>query len=732
VRSRYHFSSENSAQGTVSKAKTGLFPFFVLLETVQVPSSPFYTPLLTVCSPYFDSYACFLDLSIAERWAIEFDGTREEAEDKASQFALAQGLDYHGRIGVLNAFEFSFPGHSESAKRDALALTRTMLQSISSESEGKEPKHPITELQEIYEQTRRAYLMKESSSKKGAHSSLADEFGILWAQEQVPKAYEKRDSAIAFSDPLYPQQYHLHRVTPTTATLNVTGAWDSGINGNGVTIAIVDDGLQHIHPDISPNYHPEGSYNFDFNRADPSPNSMTADYHGTSSAGVAASRDDGTACGVGVAYRAGLSGIAILQNDALDDIKESRALQYALSVNHIYSNSWGPPDGGNGFAAPGTLTKQAISLGVRSGRNGKGAIYVWAGGNGGSRDNCNYDGYASSRLVVTVGAVDSTGHKSSFSEECAALLVVAPSASNPQSYIRTTDLLGSYGRAGGDCNLAFSGTSAACPAIAGVVALILQANPSLSWLDVQRVLIETAIKNDPSSTSWQQNGAGFWHSHSYGFGLADASAAVQRAKTLLQTELSMDREISLNYEIPKAIPWTNTPSGPGTIVRIPVVEKVVIHHVELFIDDLRTADSGRLDVVLTSPMGTKSVLAVQHQRNAPNLRKWTFTSRRLWGETSDGNWVLSIGDSNLQGSLNSFTLRIWATPTAEISTSIFRVLEGDVFTPDWAPVRLIEEPVHDNNPAPSERPVASGIGPCIPANFVLTVLSLSLSHILFM
>lgn len=609
----------------------------------------------------------------------------------AQTFATLTGLDYHGRIGELNAFEFSFPEDAQLGFKELLSGTRAMLKAISESNPfSRGPTHVLKDLSHLYAHAENFYASQTVSSLPSLIKDFAVRHGISWAEEQVGKVFDKRSAAVSFSDPLYNAQYHLHRYTSMLSTLNVSGAWDMGYTGAGVVIAIVDDGLQHIHPDIQANYHPESSYNFDYERSDPSPSNSVSDYHGTSSAGVAAARDDGATCGVGVAYRAGLSGVVILQKDQLLDTKEARALQYALSVNHIYSNSWGPTDGGVSFSGPGALTNQAIDLGIRTGRNGLGAIYVWAGGNGGQPDNCNYDGYASKRQVVTVGAVDASGVKSSFSEECAALLVVAPSASNERSFIRTTDLLGRAGRnQGGDCHTTFSGTSAACPAVAGVVALVLEANPALTWLDVQRILMETAIRTDPRSNTWAQNGSGRWVSHYYGFGLADTYSAVQLAKSMKErNEPSMTEEIVVNYQNADLVSFVVDPNNANRFVanfEIPVTESVVLHHVEVVVDNIQTRDAGRLSIQLKSPSGFVSVFTKPHRTNAANLRKWTFTSRLLWGESSAGTWTFSVADSAI-GTIQSFSLRIWATPNIAVPQNVFKRKAGNEYLPIDTPI----------------------------------------------
>src|SRR5690606_31211367 len=77
----------------------------------------------------------------------------------------------------------------------------------------------------------------------------------------------------------------------------------------------------------------------------------------------------------------------------------------------------------------------------------------------------------------------------------------------------------------------FGGTSSSAPLVSGIIALMLDANPSLTARDVQHILVHTARKNHPASTSWNVNGAGHDVSHLYGFGAVDAGAAVAAAQS---------------------------------------------------------------------------------------------------------------------------------------------------------------------------------------------------------
>jgi kexin len=63
----------------------------------------------------------------------------------------------------------------------------------------------------------------------------------------------------------------------------VSGVWKEGVNGAGVTVAVVDDGVERLNPDLSSNYDAHGSYDYNDKDSDPSPN-LKAKYdnsHGT-------------------------------------------------------------------------------------------------------------------------------------------------------------------------------------------------------------------------------------------------------------------------------------------------------------------------------------------------------------------------------------------------------------------------------------------------------------------
>jgi subtilisin-like proprotein convertase family protein len=291
---------------------------------------------------------------------------------------------------------------------------------------------------------------------------------------------------------------------------------------------------------------------------------------------------------------------------------------------------------------------------VNKGRDGKGSIYVWAGGNGRSqKDNCNYDGYANSRFTIAIGAVDYMGKQAYYSEDCAALIACAPSSGSSKA-ISTTDLLGSSGASSGDCTPNFGGTSAAAPLVAGVVALVLEANPELGWRDVQHIFVNTSRLVDGGDSGWWTNGAGFHHNHKYGFGLVDATAAVESAKTHTNfPEIQLAASPVAN--VGKAI---NDFSPVESVIMIG--SQMIVETVEITFT-AQHRYRGDLYITLKSPKGTVSVLQEPHSDRTANIDAWTYTTVRCWGEQAMGEWTLHVEDKQAPntGTWTSWQLNVY-------------------------------------------------------------------------
>ncbi|XP_070827212.1 proprotein convertase subtilisin/kexin type 7 [Chaetodon trifascialis] len=481
---------------------------------------------------------------------------------------------------------------------------------------------------------------------KGVHPGdvLAAHPQVLWHSQERVLSRSKR--SMAFNDPRYPKQWHLHNDLSKGMDINVTGVWERNITGRGVTVVVVDDGVEHTHQDIQPNYSPEGSYDLNSNDPDPMPHpdDRSDNHHGTRCAGEIAAVPNNSFCAVGVAYGSKVAGIRVLDGPLTDSL-EAIAFNKHYQVNDIYSCSWGPDDDGHTVDGPHPLGKAALQHGVIAGRQGFGSIFVVASGNGGQyNDNCNYDGYANSIYTITVGAVDEKGRKPFYAEECASMLAVTfSSGNNKLRSIVTSDWSMQQGTG---CTEGHTGTSAAAPLAAGMVALMLQVRPCLSWRDVQHIITFTATKCD-NAADWRLNGAGFYHSHQHGFGLLNAWRLVNAAKVWESVPFLVSYQSSvIKEEAP-------IPTYSDELTRTWIVSAAdlrqsgmkTLEHVAVTVT-INHPCRGNLEVVLVCPSNMTSVIGARRaiDRDPAGYQDWTFSTVRCWGERAEGQYTLKISD----------------------------------------------------------------------------------------
>ena len=480
-------------------------------------------------------------------------------------------------------------------------------------------------------------------------------------------------------DPLFTDQWHLQNTGQAGGIagedINVAGVWAAcgsaaTCRGEGIRIAIVDDGLEIAHEDLMANVASALSYDYLTGGTDP-----TGGAHGTSVAGVAAARDFNGRGGRGVAPRANMVAYNLLAASTASN--EADAATRGTPNVHVNTNSWGPTDGAGTLDASSALWRTAIDTGLSNGRDGKGTIYLWAAGNGaiGSTacptcvDNANYDGYANYYAVIAVCAVGDDGKKAAYSERGANLVLCAPSLGRDNHGITTTDRTATLGYNAGDApdytdgnyTNTFNGTSAATPIAAGAVALMLQANPNLGWRDIRLILAQTARKNDASNSEWAVNAAGYSINHNYGFGVIDTQAAVTAAATWTNVGLEINHTTALlTPALP--IPDNNGAEVSDTILvggsginKIEAIEVTV---------SATHAYSGNLEITLTGPTGTRSVLAEAHDCVADictPYNAWVFSTVRHLGEAANGPWTLTIKDlaSSNTGTFQSWQLKFY-------------------------------------------------------------------------
>ena len=521
-----------------------------------------------------------------------------------------------------------------------------------------------------------------------------------YAQSQPPQS--------AGTDPLYLTQWYLKNTGRLTGysglaageDLQVENVWASGLRGENIRVAVVDDGLEVTHQDLAPNVVEGASYNYvndgSWQRGSPWPLPCYANqFHGTAVGGVVAARDGNSLGGRGVAPRTSLVGYNAMATDRDSDMLD--ALVRDQARNHIYNNSWGAEDNGQ-FSAPTSEAAYAGTIlnGLRNGRNGLGSIYTFAGGNGGAKgDYSVLDGNVNVLGTIPVCATNAAGKRAPYSEPGPNLLVCAPSSDMGQENgsslpdVTTTALRNDY-------LTTFNGTSAATPMVSGVVALMLQANPNLTWRDVPLVLAKSARQVDPANTGWTNYG-GYHYNHEYGFGVVDATAAVQLARSWQSVGGSSTLRqcgpysATVNQAIPETTPVSDAllqnpfadASGLSKAAINGLTSRISaagcgIQHIE-HVDVVLTAtddtgarahpSAGDLQITLTSPNGQTSTLTTPHlcyntsgqRTNCQGLVDFSFGISRHLEEPAisgtSGDWTLVAADRRTG---NTGRLRNWS------------------------------------------------------------------------
>lgn len=477
------------------------------------------------------------------------------------------------------------------------------------------------------------------------------------------------------NDPLLPQQWHLHNTGQAGGRagedVRALAAWSASGKGEGVRLAVVDDAIETLHEDLFPNLVTFRNY-----RPDAAPDTHplpchAGDDHGTAVAGVAAARDGNGRGVAGVAPRVELAAYNALSTNSEADVAD--ALRRAGDITAIYNNSWGSPDERGTINRSGSNFRNAVLDGTRLGRGGLGAVYVFPAGNGGAagRDNSNYDGYVNGRAVISACAVDINGRAPSWAESGANILVCGMSDSPG---ITTTDVRNTY-------QSGFSGTSASTPMVAGVAALVLQANPLLSWRDVRLILATTARKNDAADGDWRANAASpplFVHPQ-YGFGVVDAEAATARAKSWQSVGTSESLKscsfvhtpgLALRDQAPAVTDTIAVGADTCAITRIEFVEigfsashsysgdlQIELQRNDPASPAARLADAR---VCLADPPIDNTVVSCGSYA-AEDADGWVFGSVRNLDEPAQGEWTLSVRDlqDGDEGTWTRWSLTIW-------------------------------------------------------------------------
>ncbi|MBE0523525.1 MAG: S8 family serine peptidase [Methanosarcinales archaeon] len=253
--------------------------------------------------------------------------------------------------------------------------------------------------------------------------------------------------------------------------INATDVWDMGFNGTGINVSIIDTGINYSHPDLQANY--KLGYDFVNNDQDP----MDDEGHGTHVAGtVSGTGVEGYK--TGVAPGANLFAAKVLDSDGdgnYSDIIEGVGWSVANGADVVSLSFGGPHESSMTAMVNNTIAAGVLPV-IAAGNDGR---------NGSSTIMCPGDEIN----ATTVGATDSNDNNASFSSigpvNLSSETYIKPDVVAPGLKILSTSWLGGY--------INKSGTSMATPHVSGAAALILQAYPDMSPLEVKQLLEYTAV-----------------------------------------------------------------------------------------------------------------------------------------------------------------------------------------------------------------------------------------------
>jgi len=604
-----------------------------------------------------------------DKWAVHVKGGTAAAD----AVAQAHGFRNLGKIGSI-ADHYHFQHRCDGSGGGCIPRTQH-----SGEHTDRLLKHPHVHWAE---QQRKRHRSRRSIIPNRRYSTAAlvdNATGIASAQ---------RTRRMAVPDPLWDRQWYLHGNKEND--INVQPAWDKGYTGHGVVVTVVDDGIEHTHPDLHDNYDPEASTDINGGDDDPFPNEADPiNKHGTRCCGeIASLRND--KCGIGIAFGCKIGAVRMLDGDVTDSV-EAHSLSLAPQHIDIYSNSWGPNDDGRTIEGPASLAQRAIEDGITFGRGGKGSIYVFASGNGGSSgDSCNCDGYCNSIYTIAIGAVTEDNNKPYYTEPCSATLAVTySSGSGRQRSITTVDLHNG-------CTSSHSGTSAAAPLAAGIFALVLEANPALTWRDLQHLVVRTSRQVDGSDSSWHTNAAGRRFSTKYGYGSLDTAALVDAAE-----RWTLVGNVIVSHVEARSADMTSDLTGAITIGEDSTLIRE-LEHVQVTVD-LATTRRGNTRVHITCPSGTKSeLMPYRYKDSSGQSLQWTFMTVECWDESPLGTFTIeATTKQGARATLRSWSITLHGTALGTASGSNTGATASPSSQPSTQPSRAPTE--HPTTAAPTTR-----------------------------
>lgn len=490
------------------------------------------------------------------------------------------------------------------------------------------------------------YIRAYATNAEGVAYSSVVSFKTL---EFAPK-----DKLTGF-DPFYKDQWYLENTGQfggkVGIDVNVKSVWEQGYLGTGISIGILDDPVDHTHPDLKDNITAERVKDFGM---------QPCSGHGTNVAGVIAARDNGIGI-QGIAPRATLYSYGVITGSGSENTASFYAniAKACNSSEHttiaVYNGSIGTVD--QTYNAPNQAIYAAFEKVTRAGFGGLGSSLVFAAGNGGAFGFANNSFLLNHYATIAVNSVVKTGEILSVlgGQRGANLWLLGPTALGSSDKYITTDPVGDCG-VKGNYKDPFGATSGAAPMVTGTVALLRQINPKLTWRDVKLILAESANKTPTGGQTYKVTGKMYsnpskdqMYESTSGFGIVDATAAMNLAKkwTLLPPMKTFEAETKTEVDArAKNVFHTSPLTVSGSTVSY-------IESVTIIMTVEKSAEATVLnewDLQLISPDGKESIMYYNPGVGSLKISyldtdtdtMYLLANNFLGSKAINGNWQLKI------------------------------------------------------------------------------------------
>ncbi|MBW4610599.1 MAG: S8 family serine peptidase [Hassallia sp. WJT32-NPBG1] len=365
-------------------------------------------------------------------------------------------------------------------------LSFTPVSSVNSFNEQDNYNFPLGSHSSFNTATNDVQMLDSSTTANSQNYNYTDGYGLINAADAVSKAAGKN----TFAD-----VPNLGGNNWGADLVKAPEAWAKGYTGEGVVVAVVDTGVDRNHDDLKDNIwtnskeiadngkdddgngYVDDVYGWNFNGSDN--NTLDVAGHGTHVSGTIAGENNNFGV-TGIAYDAKIMPVKVL-----DDSGSGSYDAIAQGIRYAADNGANVINLSLGGDYPNSGLESALKY-----ASSKGAIVVMAAGNE-SGLQPGYPARYANETGIAVGAVDKNNQLANFSNLA---------GFQPLTYV-TAPGVDVYSTLPGNKYANYSGTSMATPHVAGVVALMLSANPNLTDAQVRQILTDTSGNSTQATNS---------------------------------------------------------------------------------------------------------------------------------------------------------------------------------------------------------------------------------------